>query len=105
MSELDIRREAIVSRIERLREEQVSSVRVTSDTRSFLHTNGIRRGDRVRIKNKIKKPATWPSMKLWREDKYRSAIVTEITPAQIFILTDKGVSTWRAPNNLKKVTT
>ena len=85
VSELDLRRDAIVSRIERLREEKVSSVREAGGTRTFLHVNGIQRGDRVRIKNKVKKPASWPSTRLWREDEYRSAIVTKATPEQIFI--------------------
>jgi uncharacterized protein YfaQ (DUF2300 family) len=102
ISELDLRREAIVSRIEQLQEQEVSSAGASDGTRTFLCVNGIQRGDRVRIKNKVKKPATWPGTKLWREDEYRSAIVTKVTPTQIFILTDNGVSTWRAPNNLRK---
>jgi hypothetical protein len=103
VSELDLRREAIVSRIEQLQEQRVSSTGAPDSTRAFLRVNGIQRGDRVLIKNKVKKPASWSSTKVWREDEYRSAIVTKATPTQIFILTDNGISTWRAPNNLRKV--
>ena len=103
MSELDLWRGAIVSKIKRLQEDKVSRVGAMGSTRTCLHANGIQRGDRVRIKNKIKKPVSWPNTRLWREDEYRSAIVTKATPEQIFILTDNGVSNWRAPNNLKKI--
>ena len=57
--------------------------------------NGLRRGDRVR------KPATAGAS--WSESRERLATVTRITPEQIFVTTDNGTKTWRAPNNLRLI--
>jgi hypothetical protein len=65
--------------------------------------NGIGTGDRVRITNRVKKPADWT--RAWDERKERVATVTRVTPSQIHFTTDNGVNTWRAPNNVKKITT
>ena len=63
-------------------------------------------GDRVRILNKVKKPATWDNRIAWCEtSSARQATVTEVRPKQIFSTTDNGIETWRAPNNLRKVYT
>jgi hypothetical protein len=63
--------------------------------------HGFRTGDRVRIKNKIRKPATaGPS---WTEIKERLATVTRITVDQVHLTTDNGTKTWRAPNNLRLI--
>ena len=64
--------------------------------------NGIAKGDRVWITNRIKKPATWPQETQWVESEYRSATVTSVSREQIHVITDNGVETWRAPNNLRK---
>ena len=60
----------------------------------------FKRGDRVRIKNKIRKPATAGTE--WVESRERTATVTKIEPGQVHITTDNGTRTWRAPNNLEK---
>jgi hypothetical protein len=60
---------------------------------------GFRRGDRVRIINKVRKPATAGIS--WTEEKERLATVTKIVPDQVHIRTDNGTNTWRAPNNLE----
>ena len=65
--------------------------------------NGISQGDRVRIKNRVRKPATWTSQVEWTEAKERRATVTRVTPEQIHVITDNGVRTWRAPNNVQKL--
>lgn len=67
-------------------------------------THGYSIGDRVRILNKIKKPATWDNRIEWSEARARLGTVTEVRAKQIFFTTDNGVETWRAPNNLRKVT-
>jgi hypothetical protein len=77
----------------------------TSEAAHFsapFFTNGFKRGDRVRITNKVRKPAT--SGPTWTEAKERLATVTRVIPDQVHILTDNGTKTWRAPNNLKQVT-
>jgi hypothetical protein len=63
--------------------------------------HGLRTGDRVRIKNKIRKPATaGPS---WSETRERLATVTRVTPDQVHVVTDNGTKTWRARNNLSLI--
>ena len=65
--------------------------------------NGIARGDRVRIKNRVRKPATWTSKVEWTEAKERVGTVTRVTPEQIHFVTENGTQTWRAPNNVRRL--
>ena len=52
---------------------------------------GFSRGDRVRIKNKVKKPAT--AGPAWSESRERLATVTKIRVDQVHIRTDNGTMT------------
>jgi hypothetical protein len=61
------------------------------------------KGDRVRIKNKMKKPATWSNNVAWKEDEAKTGTVTHIYKGQVHFLTDNGVKTWRAVNNLARI--
>jgi hypothetical protein len=63
--------------------------------------NGLRIGDRVRVTNKVRRPATAGSD--WSEARERLATVTRVTREQVHIITDNGTRTWRGPNNLKLV--
>ena len=65
--------------------------------------NGFARGDRVRVLNKFKKPATWNNSRQWSEAEARLATVTVVRPEQVFFTTDNGINTWRAPNNLRRL--
>jgi hypothetical protein len=100
LSDLRLREAVLVSTLARLKATKSEAQEV--DERASLAINGIGRGDRVWITNKVQKPADWPAHTKWKEDEFRSARVTKVTRRQIFILTDNGVETWRAPNNLKK---
>ena len=63
--------------------------------------DGLRSGDRVRINNTIRKPATaGPS---WNENRERLATITKVTVDQVHIITDNGTKTWRACNNLRLI--
>jgi hypothetical protein len=82
----------------------VASTRQQETTRTTpLIVNGIRRGDRVTIKNKIRRPATCSDESKWTKEKERVATVTRVTNDQIHFVTDNGTKTWRAPNNLSKL--
>lgn len=72
-------------------------------TTTPLTVNGITRGDRVTIKNKIRRPATCTDETEWTKEKERVATVTRVTNDQIHFVTDNGTRTWRAPNNLSKL--
>ena len=63
----------------------------------------IKKGDRVRIKNTLRKPATWPVDKEWDGKQAQLATVTHIKKDQIHFVTDNGVKTWRAVQNLVKI--
>jgi hypothetical protein len=60
---------------------------------------GFRKGDRVRITNRVRRPAT--AGVSWTEERERLATVTRIIPDQVHIRTDNGTKTWRAHNNLE----
>ena len=62
--------------------------------------NGINKGDRIRIRNKVKKPAT--GTRPWDKEKEKTATVTRVTATQVHYITDNGGETWRAPNNWKE---
>jgi hypothetical protein len=63
-------------------------------------TTEFKEGDRVRIKNQLKKPATWPNKVFWDKKQAQQATVTHIYKEQVHFVTDNGVKTWRAVNNL-----
>jgi hypothetical protein len=76
---------------------------VTRRPASGSVANGINKGDRIRIRNKVKKPAAWT--RPWDKEKERTATVTRVTATQVHYITDNGVETWRAPNNVERVST
>ena len=63
--------------------------------------SGLKKGDRVRVKNKLKKPATWSKSDEWIQQQAQKATVTHRYRNQIHFVTDNGVKTWRAENNLE----
>ena len=61
-------------------------------------------GDRVRITNKVIRPSNW--LKRWDSNTIeaeRRATVTHTVRNQVWIRTDNGTKTWRAPNNLERL--
>ena len=96
---LRIREAEVLENIDRL-----TNARGTVNARPIeIEVNGFKRGDRVRITNKVKKPAVWPREKTWIESEFRLATVTKVNSLQVHFLTDNGVRTWRAPNNLERI--
>ena len=59
----------------------------------------FRPGDRVRITNKVKRPATWDNSNPWNQEAAQRATVTRIYKEQVHFRTDNGIETWRARNN------
>lgn len=78
---------------------------VSDASRREERTHGFNRGDRVWIRNTVRKPSSWDNSIVWKEPRY--ATVTDIQTknkglvTQIHFRTDNGVVTWRAPNNLQ----
>ena len=67
-------------------------------------SNTFVKGDRIYIKNKLNKPATWDNNTKWIEAEGKTATVTEVIQKgpikQVHFITDNGVHTWRAVNNI-----
>ena len=61
----------------------------------------FRPGDRVRITNKVKRPATWDNSNSWNQKAAQRATVTRIYKEQVHFRTDNGIETWQARNNLQ----
>ena len=65
--------------------------------------NGFTRGDRVQIKNKVNRPASRPAARVWNKEAAKLATATEVTREQVHFVTDNGVKTWQAHNNLEHI--
>jgi restriction endonuclease S subunit len=84
-------------------EASVPTRRVSKRDEQSFH-----RGDKIWIKNKLHKPATWNNKIEWNEKEGKTATVTDVIVRgpgeQVHFLTDNGVRTWRAPNNVCLIT-
>lgn len=104
---LKLRESVVISQLEAANKRRVESNRESPIGTSFDTQTatdiGLLVGDRVYVINRVRKPATWTSNVAWSADKERRATVTRVTATQVHILTDNGVRTWRAPNNLRKL--
>lgn len=100
---LRIKETAIIAQIEKVNRNRTPGAQTADaheDNRAVI-ANGLKRGDRVRIKNKVRRPAT--AGPTWSEANERLATVTRVTAEQVHITTDNGTKTWRGPNNLKLI--
>lgn len=94
LKKLKLREAQIISLLERENER--------AETDDFSATS-FATGDRVLIKNRVKKPATWSNAIPWDERVARNATVTGIDQGKVHFTTDNGVKTWRLPSNLKRL--
>jgi len=104
LRELRIRETAVITQLEQVNARARTSTLETNTSgsnRTAVIASGLKRGDRVRIRNKVRRPAT--AGPTWSEARERSATVTRVTPDQVYITTDNGTKTWRGPNNLQLI--
>jgi hypothetical protein len=66
--------------------------------------HGFAQGDRIRITNRVTKPAHWGSNEPWHYRDAQKATVTFTTKDRVYFVTDNGVTTWRAPRNIQRST-
>ena len=94
---LRTREEAVIERLEEAatRRELAGG----RDTRTATGQRKFHEGDRVFIKNKIRRPAN--SNRNWTATKERKATVTRVTRGQVHFITDNNTVSWRAPDNLE----
>jgi hypothetical protein len=101
LRDLRIKETAIITQIEKINQERTTGTRKTDTSQGnrAVIANGLKRGDRVRIRNKVRRPAN--AGPTWSEARERLATVTKVTIDQVHITTDNGTRTWRGPNNLQ----
>jgi hypothetical protein len=94
----------LTTQLEEAIAEQVGHTTNEKTERRSVSNWNLASGDRIRIKNKIHKPANWDNNVQWLEKEAKTATVTEVltkgTTVQVHFVTDNGVQTWRAPNNV-----
>jgi hypothetical protein len=104
LQQLRIRETAVIAEIREaieVRDGAEQDIEIDDVEQPAAVQHGLRTGDRVRIKNKVRRPATaGPS---WSETRERLATVTRVTVDQVHIITDNGTKTWRARNNLSLI--
>jgi hypothetical protein len=108
LRELRLRESAVIAQLEsraRINPSGTTTIaRQRQTTREETVTvNGLARGDRICIKNKVHRPATWNNDFEWTKEKERTATITRVQADQIHFITENGVETWRAPNNVQKI--
>ena len=89
-------------RVQRLEVTQGYVIEAPQDAAPVAR-NELEVGDRVKITNRVRRPATWPRTIIWSEEKARTGTVTRVTPEQVHFVTDDGTRTRRAPNNLRRI--
>ena len=100
LESLKLRESRIIALLKAANEER-NAVRPVVPA-AVANATGFARGDRVRILNRFRRPADWPSNLEWDERSARTATVTRVTvaPLRVYFLTDNGIETWRKPDNL-----
>jgi hypothetical protein len=72
-------------------------------THGVSTNHGYKQGDRIRITNQVTKPAHWATHETWNYRDAQKATVTFTTKEREYFVTDNGVTTWRAPRNIRRI--
>ena len=92
-----------VTQVEAQLQEQREQEQATIQP-SRTPSSEFKKGDKVRITNRVRCPATWSAN--WMDENAkneRRATVTHRVRDQIWLITGNGTKTWRAPNNLAAI--
>jgi len=104
LKDLKVRETAVLNQLEAANDRRKSNERDQGQHNAGAPNDeeGIFRiGQRVYITNRIRRPINWSST--WEAQKERFATVTKQVNNKVFVHTDNGVDTWRAPKNLSKL--
>ena len=66
-----------------------------------LRIDQYKKGDRVRIINKVRKPAGRGQVET--KDRTGKVIGRDLITERVYILTDNGTKTWRLPKNIRRI--
>jgi hypothetical protein len=100
---------SIDSLIEELKALRIRTAQLEAGRQVECTDNGnlkalaLKRGNRIRITNRVRKLPNWTSAIVWEEEKERVATVTRVTPHQVHFVTGTGTRTWRAPKNVRRI--
>jgi hypothetical protein len=97
LRKLKIREASIIARL------QAANERRGVPDEIGANATGLARGDRVRVTNAVRRPASWPEKVAWDEKQAKRGTVTQVTTDRVYFVTDNGIKTWRAPRNLRKL--
>ena len=90
------------------KDNEVATAIQGTNTPTTMTNRFFKRGDRIWIKNRIQKPASWDNSVVWLEQEAKTATVTDVkirgSTTQIHFVADNGIRTWRAPNNIQPLT-
>jgi hypothetical protein len=86
--------------VENARRAQVQRVRGPNNN-APPHTFAV--NDRVHITNIVRRPRNWDVETAWDERAAHRATVTSVELERVHFVTDNGISTWRAPQNLRLI--
>jgi hypothetical protein len=90
------------------KDNEVATATQGANTSTTSTNRFFKRGDRIWIKNRIHKPASWDNSVVWVEREAKTATVTDVKirglTTQVHFVADNGIHTWRAPNNIQLLT-
>jgi hypothetical protein len=92
LERLRIRREQLLGRFTELRQQR---------REAEVFPLPLVVGDRVRITNRVRRPRGWPPAPTDGTDQVGT--VTRVTATRVYITTDTGIHTWRAPTNVIRI--
>jgi hypothetical protein len=91
---LRIRREQLLTRLTEVRRRRGTRAPAVAPAPLVV-------GERVRIANKVRRPNGWPPAP--NDETDQVGVVTRITSTRVYIATDTGINTWRAPTNVTRL--
>lgn len=102
-----MRNTSIGELVEELKRLQVREARIIElieqRTEADYRHAALTQGDRVYIKNRVRKPSNWSDTVVWDERVARNATVTRVDGNKVYFTTDNGVCTWRVFSNLRRL--
>lgn len=103
-----MRRSSLESLVQELKELRIRQGEIIAELEEHTRPSNeepvnFRRGDRVYVINRVRKPASWNNNNVWREAEAKRGTVTYCERDRIYFTSDNGVRTWRLAHNLQRI--